>query len=287
MYGIHRYGSEAQKRRWLPEMAAGRVIGCYGLTEPDAGSDPGALATRARRDGDSWVIDGAKMWITSSPLAQVALVWAKVGADDSTCIRGFLVERGTEGFSTPTMEGKLSLRSSCTGEIVLESCRVPEDALLPEARGLGAPLSCLNQARFGIAWGAVGAARACFDSSLQYTLDRPQFGGPIAGKQLVQAKLVEMATSIATSRLLALHVGRLKERGEATPYHVSLAKRHNVASALEVARTARQLHGANGIMAEYSPIRHMLNLESVITYEGTHEMHTLIVGRGLTGIDAL
>ncbi len=286
MYGIYRYGSEEQKQKWLPRMTRGEVIGCFGLTEPDWGSDPGSLVTRAEKVDGGWLLNGAKMWITSSPIADIAIVWAKVGGRKSSDIRGFLVERGTPGMQTPLIEGKMSLRSSDTGEIVLDDCLIPEDAILPEAHGLGAPLGCLNQARYGIAWGAVGAARACFESALQYTRERPQFGAPIASKQLVQDKLAAMATFVVNARLLALHVGRLKEQGQATPFHVSMLKRHNVAGALEVARTARQLLGANGITTEYTPIRHMLNLESVITYEGTHEIHSLILGRGLTGFAA-
>lgn len=286
MYALYRYGSDEQKERWLPRMARGEKIGCFGLTEPDWGSDPGSMVTKARRSDTGYILNGAKMWITASPFADLAIVWAKLEGDDPKDIRGFIVEKGTPGYSAPTMEGKLSLRSSVTGEIVLQDCEIPSDALLPEASGLGAPLGCLNQARYGIAWGAVGAARACFDVALDYARSRPQFGEPIAAKQLVQAKLVEMATTIVNARLMALHVGRLKERGEALPFHVSMAKRHNVAGALEVARTARQILGANGIIAEYAPIRHMLNLESVITYEGTHEVHTLILGRGLTGLHA-
>ncbi len=286
MYALHRFGSDEQKLRWLPEMARGLKIGCFGLTEPDWGSDPGSMVTRAIRTDHGYLLNGTKMWITASPFADLAVVWAKLEGDDQGDIRGFIIEKDTPGYSAPVMEGKLSLRSSVTGEIVLEDCELPEEALLPKARGLGAPLSCLNQARYGIAWGAVGAARACFDVALSYARDRPQFGGAIAGKQLIQSKLVEMATATVHARLMALHVGRLKERGEALPAHVSLAKRANVAAALEVARGARQILGANGIMAEYAPIRHMLNLESVITYEGTHEVHTLILGRALTGFDA-
>jgi glutaryl-CoA dehydrogenase len=283
MYPIHRYGSEAQRDEWLPRMAAGEVIGCFGLTEPDAGSDPGAMKTRAVRDGDSWILNGAKMWITNSPIADLAVVWAKTEGDDPASIRGFLVERGTPGFETPKMRRKMSLRASDTGEIVLSDCRVPDANRLPEAAGLGAPLSCLNQARFGIAFGAVGAARACFDAALSYSSERIAFGVPISKKQLVQHRLVEMAQSIATGQLLVLHFGRLKEAGELTPWQVSLAKRNNVEMALEIARAARNVLGANGISVEYAVIRHMLNLESVYTYEGTHEVHTLIVGRGLTG----
>ncbi len=286
MYPILRYGSDAQKDRWLPGMAAGELIGCFGLTEPDAGSDPGTMKTRARKDGDSWILNGAKMWITNSPQAHLAVVWAKTEGDDVASIRGFVVERGTKGFETPTMKRKMSLRASETGEIVLQDCRVPEANRLEKAAGLGAPLACLNQARFGIASGAVGAARACYDAAVRYAKERIAFGAPIARKQLIQKQLVDMAEAIARAQVLALHLGRLKERGKLQPHHVSLAKRNNVAMALDVARTARSILGANGISVEYPVIRHMLNLESVYTYEGTHEVHTLILGRALTGEDA-
>ena len=285
MFPIHRFGSEEQRQKWLPRMATGEVIGCFGLTEPDAGSDPGAMRTRAVRDGDEWVLNGAKMWITNAPQAHLAVVWAKTDSDDPKSIRGFLVERGTPGFETPTTRHKMSLRASETGEIVLNDCRVPEANRLPGAAGLGAPLACLNQARFGIAFGAVGAARACFDASLAYAKERIAFGVPIAKKQLVQHRLVEMATAIAKAAVLVVHYGRQKEEGKLTPWQVSLIKRSNVEMALEVARSARAVHGANGISVEYPVIRHMLNLESVYTYEGTHEVHTLILGRALTGED--
>ncbi len=286
MYPILRYGSDAQKDRWLPRMAAGELIGCFGLTEPDAGSDPGAMKTRARRDGDSWILNGAKMWITNSPQAHLAVVWAKTEGEDVASIRGFVVERGTKGFETPTMKRKMSLRASETGEIVLQDCRVPDANRLEKAAGLGAPLACLNQARFGIASGAVGAARACYDAAVRYAKERIAFGAPIAAKQMIQKQLVDMAEAIARGQVLSLHLGRLKERGKLQPHHVSLAKRNNVAMALDVARTARSILGANGISVEYPVIRHMLNLESVYTYEGTHEVHTLILGRALTGEDA-
>jgi glutaryl-CoA dehydrogenase len=284
MYPILRYGSEEQRRKWLPPMAAGSMIGCFGLTEPDAGSDPGAMKTRAVKDGGSWILNGAKMWITNAPIADLAVVWARTG-DDAASIRGFVVERGAKGFETPTMRRKMSLRASETGEIVLADCRVPEANRLPEANGLGAPLSCLNQARFGIAFGAVGAARACFDAALRYSKERIAFGVPIAKKQLIQHRLAEMAAGIARGRILAAHFARLKEKGKLSPAQVSLAKRNNVEMALEVARSARAVLGANGISVEYPVIRHMLNLESVYTYEGTHEVHTLILGRALTGED--
>ena len=286
MYPILRWGTEEQKDRWLPKMAKGELIGCFGLTEPDAGSDPGTMKTRARRDGDSWVLNGAKMWITNAPQAHLAIVWAKTEGDDMASIRGFVVERGTPGFETPTMKRKMSLRASETGEIVLSECRVPDANRLDKAAGLGAPLACLNQARFGIASGAVGAARACYDAAVAYARERIAFGRPIAGKQLIQKQLVDMAEAIARAQVLSLHLGRLKEKGKLAPHHVSLAKRNNVAMALEVARTARSIFGANGISVEYPVIRHMLNLESVYTYEGTPEVHTLILGRILTGEDA-
>jgi glutaryl-CoA dehydrogenase len=285
MYPIHRWGSEEQRQRWLPKMAAGEVVACFGLTEPDAGSDPGAMKTRAVRDGDDWVLNGAKMWITNSPQADLAVVWAKTEGNDPRSIRGFLVERGTPGFETPTMRRKMSLRASDTGEIVLSDCRVPEANRLPGAAGLDGPLSCLNQARFGIAFGVIGAARACYDTTLAYTQDRIAFGVPVAKKQLVQQRLVEMATGITRAAVTVIHYGRLKEKGILTPWHVSLVKRDNVEMALETARSARALLGANGIHIEYPVIRHMLNLESVYTYEGTHEVHTLILGRALTGED--
>lgn len=286
MYPILRFGSQEQKDRWLPGMAKGELVGCFGLTEPDAGSDPGTMKTRARRDGSSWILDGAKMWITNAPQAHLAVVWAKTERDDIASIRGFVVERGTPGFETPTMKRKMSLRASETGEIVLQNCRVPDANRLPQAEGLGAPLACLNQARFGIAFGAVGAARACYDAAVRYAKERVAFGRPIAGKQLIQKQIVDMAEAIARAQILALHLGRLKEKGKLEPWQVSLAKRNNVAMALDVARTARSILGANGISVEYPVIRHMLNLESVYTYEGTHEVHTLILGRALTGEDA-
>jgi glutaryl-CoA dehydrogenase len=290
MYPIWRYGSEAQKQRWLPKMARGELIGCFGLTEPDSGSDPGSMTTHAVRDGDHFVLNGAKMWITNAPFAHLAVVWAKVKEGDRIggpeTIRGFVVERGTAGFETPTVHGKMSLRASATGEIVLTDCRVPAANLLPEAKGLGGPLSCLNQARFGIAWASLGAAKACYDTVIEYTRSRIQFGVPIASKQLVQEQIVEIASEIAKGEILSLHFARLKEQGKLTPQQVSLAKRNNVGWALKIARTARGLLGGNGILLEYPVIRHMLNLESVYTYEGTHEVHALILGRALTGHDA-
>jgi len=283
MYAIWRFGSEEQKRRWLPEMAAGRAIGCFGLTEPDHGSDPGGMETRARRDGKGWVLSGVKRWITNGSISDVAVVWAK----DGETIRGFLVEKGTPGFSAPDIKGKFSLRASITSELVLEDVRVPADAILPEAEGLGGPFSCLNQARYGIVWGALGAARTCYLTALSYTQDRKQFDRPLAGFQLVQQKLVYMVTEITKGQLLAWRLGRLKDAGAARPPQISLAKRNNVGVALEIARLARDMLGANGIVNEYPVIRHMMNLETVNTYEGTHDMHTLIVGRDVTGLDAV
>lgn len=288
MYSIHAYGSEEQKRKYLPEMAAGRLIGCFGLTEPDSGSDPGSMTTRARRDGDHYVISGTKMWITNAPIADVAVVYAKVDDGGAESIQGFIVERGASGFSTPRIHGKMSLRASETGELVLDEVRVPASHALPLKRGLGAPLGCLTQARFGISFGALGAAKSSFDSTLAYTQSRVQFGVPIASKQLVQSELVDMAQEIVKGDLLALHYGRMKDRqgGKLSPVQVSLCKRNNVALALDVARRCRALLGGNGILLEYPAIRHALNLESVVTYEGTHQVHTLILGKALTGLDA-
>ena len=286
MYAIHAFGSEEQKKKFLPEMAQAKLIGCFGLTEPDSGSDPGSMTTRAKRDGDHYVLSGTKMWITNSPFADVAVVWAKVDDGGSESILGFIVERGMKGFETPKIEGKMSLRASETGEIVLDEVRVPESNVLRGRRGLGAPLSCLTQARFGISWGAIGAAKSCFDATCAYTRERIQFGVPIARKQLVQQKLADMATEIVKADVLALHFGRMKDRSGISPQQVSLCKRNNVAVALNVARECRALLGGNGILLEYPVIRHMLNLESVYTYEGTHEVHTLVLGMALTGENA-
>jgi glutaryl-CoA dehydrogenase len=286
MYAIYRCGSEEQKQYWLPRMAKGEVIGCFGLTEPDHGSDPGSMRTMAHKDGDSYVLNGAKMWITNSPIAHLAVVWAKLEEDHPTAIRGFLVERGTPGFETPTIRKKMSLRASHTGEIVLSNCRIPKEHLLPASRGLGSPLSCLTQARFGIAWGAMGAAKACFDSALAYSRERIQFGVPIASKQLIQEQLVDMALEISKAQIMNYHFARLKDQDRLSLYQVSMAKKNSVRQALKIARMARSIHGATGISLEFSPIRHMLNLESVYTYEGTDEMHALIIGRALTGLDA-
>ena len=283
MYAIHRWGSEEHKERWLPKMAAGEALGCFGLTEPDAGSNPAAMRTRAKRDGAEWVLDGSKMWITNGSVADVAVVWARTGDGD---VNGFLVERGTPGFSAPEMHGKLSLRASITSELVLDGVRVPEENRLPEAKSLRAPLSCLNEARFGIVFGAAGAARACYEAALEYAKSREQFGRPIAAYQLTQAKLVEMAVKVGQSTLLALHLGRLKDAGTLRQEQVSFGKYHNVSAAMEVARSARTVLGANGITLEYPVLRHANNLESVLTYEGTHEMHTLILGQAITGLPA-
>jgi glutaryl-CoA dehydrogenase len=282
MYAIHRWGSENQKKTWLPPMATGESIGCFGLTEPDSGSDPGSMRTRARRDGPDWILHGQKMWITNGSIADVAVVWAR--ADGG--IRGFLVPRGTGGFTTKDIERKLSLRASVTSELLLDDVRLPAEAALPEATTLGAPLSCLNEARYGILWGAAGAARACFEAALDYSLERQQFGRPIASFQLQQQKLATMALEVNRAALLALHLGRLKDQGRLHSEQVSMGKLGNVNAALEVARTARQVLGANGVTLEYPVIRHMNNLESVVTYEGTADIHALVVGAALTGIQA-
>lgn len=286
MYAIHAYGSEEQKNKFLPEMAAGKLIGCFGLTEPDSGSDPGSMKTRARKDGDHYVLSGTKMWITNSPFADVAVVWAKVDDGDAASIHGFIVERGMKGFETPKIHGKMSLRSSETGEIVLDECRVPASNMLPNKRGLGGPLGCLTQARFGISWGALGAAKACLESTISYARERKQFDVPIASKQLIQAQFADMGSEIVKGDILALHYGRMKDKGGITPVQVSLCKRNNVGVSLDVARKCRGILGGNGILLEYPAIRHMLNLESVYTYEGTHEVHTLVLGKALTGCNA-
>lgn len=285
MYPIWKFGDDAQKRRFLPRMATGELIGCFGLTEPDSGSDPGSMRTRAKKVDGGWVLDGAKMWITNAPIAGVAIVWARTG-DDARSIRGFLVERDFAGFRTPKMRDKMSLRASWTGEIVLEDCFVPDANLLPGVEGLKGPLSCLTQARYGISWGAMGAALCCYDTALAYSRERVQFGRPIAGFQLTQQKLVEMGAAIVKGHLLSQHLAALEDAGRLNPIQVSLAKRENVGAALDIARTARGILGGNGIMAEYPIMRHMANLESVYTYEGTHEVHTLAIGRALTGIGA-
>ncbi|HEX5504111.1 MAG TPA: acyl-CoA dehydrogenase family protein [Thermomicrobiales bacterium] len=284
MYPIYAYGSEEQKRRYLPELAAGRLLGCFGLTESDGGSDPGAMRTRARKDGDSYVLNGSKMWITNSPIAQLAVVWAK---DDEGVVRGFLVPTDTPGFSAPEITSKMSLRASVTGEIVLEDCRVPADALLPNVKGLRGPLGCLTQARYGIAWGALGALEAVYATALEYAKTRTTFGKPIGSRQLVQDKLVGMLADHSLGLLMAHRLGALKDAGRMAYTQVSMAKRNNVRVALQGARLAREILGGYGITTEYPVIRHMLNLETVDTYEGTHDIHTLIVGRDITGLNAL
>jgi glutaryl-CoA dehydrogenase len=283
MFAIWKWGSEEQKQRWLPAMHAGEAIGCFGLTEPDAGSDPGAMRTKARRDGSDWILDGAKMWITNGTVADVAVVWART---DEGAINGFLVERGMPGFEAPEMHRKLSLRASVTSELVLRDVRVPEENRFPEIASLRGPLSCLDEARYGIVWGAVGAGRACFEAALDYAKERIVFDKPIAGYQLTQQKLAEMALEVNRGSLVAFHLGRMKDEGTLRPEHVSMGKMGNVRGALEVARTARSVLGGNGITLEYPVIRHMNNLESVLTYEGTHEVHTLVVGQALTGENA-
>jgi glutaryl-CoA dehydrogenase len=283
MYPIWRYGSEEQKRRWLPPMAAGEAIGCFGLTEPDFGSNPAGMRTSARRDGGDWVLNGTKMWITNGGIADVAVVWART---DDEGVRGFLVPAGTSGFTTSDIGRKLSLRASVTSELVLEDCRLPADAVLPEVRGMRGPLSCLNEARFGIIWGSMGAARACFASALEYARTREQFDRPIGGFQLTQQKLADMLVELSKGTLLALHLGRLKDEGRLAPEQVSLGKLNNVREALAIARTARTILGANGVTLEYPVIRHANNLESVLTYEGTSEVHSLILGQAVTGLAA-
>jgi alkylation response protein AidB-like acyl-CoA dehydrogenase len=287
MWPIYTYGSEEQKNKYLPKLASGELIGCFGLTEPDHGSDPGGMITRATRDGDGWVLHGAKMWITNSPVSDVAVVWAKVKEDGEDTIRGFVVESDLDGFSAPVMKGKWSLRASLTGELVFDEVRLPGDALLEKSpTTLKGPLSCLTQARFGIAWGVLGAAQDCFDSARRYSLERQQFGGPIARFQLTQKKLAEMAVEITKAQMLAWRLGRLKDEGKMTPTQVSVAKLNNVGIALDIARVSREIHGAMGITDEYPMMRHMMNLESVKTYEGTNDIHTLSIGREVTGVSA-
>jgi glutaryl-CoA dehydrogenase len=285
MFAIHRWGSEEQKLEWLPRMAAGEAIGCFGLTEPDAGSDPGSMRTRARRDGSDWILHGQKMWITNGSVADVAVVWARTD-EDPPALRGFLVPRGTKGFSTQDIHRKMSLRASVTSELLLDDVRLPASAQLPETTSLRGPLSCLNEARYGIVWGAIGAARACFEAALQYSKERVAFGRPIAATQLQQQKLAFMALEVNRGALLALHLGRMKDEGTLRPEQVSMGKLANVNAALEVARSARQVLGANGITLEYPVIRHMNNLESVVTYEGTADVQALVIGGALTGFDA-
>ncbi|EZP71084.1 hypothetical protein BV96_02922 [Sphingomonas paucimobilis] len=285
MYPIHAYGSEAQKRTYLPRLASGEWIGCFGLTEPDAGSDPGGMTTRARRTAGGYVLSGAKTWISNSPIADVFIIWAKSDAHGGA-IRGFVLEKGMKGLSAPKIEGKLSLRASITGMVVLDDVEVGEDALLPEVEGLKGPFGCLNRARYGISWGAMGAAEACFHAARQYGLDRKQFGRPLAATQLYQKKLADMLTEITLGLQASLRIGRLMDEGRFAPEMVSIVKRNNVGKALEIARAARDMHGGNGISGEFPVMRHLVNLETVNTYEGTHDIHALILGRAITGIAA-
>jgi glutaryl-CoA dehydrogenase len=287
MYPIYAFGSDEQKTRWLPGLASGEVVGCFGLTEPDFGSNPGGMITTARETSEGWVLNGAKMWITNGSTAKLAIIWAKTGAlDDVKSIRGFIVPTEAKGFSAKDQKGKLSLRASDTSELVLQDVKVGKDALLPRSGGLKSPLLCLTQARYGIAWGAVGAAMACFEEAVSYAKSRVMFDRPIGGFQIQQARLADMLTEITKAQLLCLQLGRLKDRGTATPEQVSLAKRNNVSMATDVARETRRLLGANGILAEYQAMRHLANLESVYTYEGTHDVHTLVLGQAITGLDA-
>ena len=283
MYPIHAYGSDQQKAKWLPGLGAGNLIGCFGLTEPNFGSNPGGMITRCKRDGDDWIINGNKMWITNGSLADVALVWAR---DEEGIVRGFLLEKGMDGFTSSDIHGKLSLRSSVTSELSMENVRVNDTSRLPNIEGLKGPLSCLTQARYGIAWGMVGAAVDCYNTALDYSKERKQFSKPIAGYQLTQAKLADMVTLITESQLLVYRLGRLKDEGKMTFQQVSMAKRNNCSMARNIARLSREILGGNGIVGDYSPIRHMANIESVYTYEGTHEMHSLILGENITGISA-
>jgi len=298
MYPIHAYGSDAQKERWLADLGTGEKVGCFGLTEPEHGSNPSAMETRAEKDGDEYVLSGSKTWITNSPIADVAVVWARTRTDarlsasgrdtsaEDSPVRGFLVETDRDGVSTNKIDEKLSMRASVTGEIGLSNVRVPESAVLPGVSGMKGPLSCLTQARYGITWGAVGAARDCFETAREYATDREQFGKPIAGFQLQQGKLAEMATQITTAQLLSHRLAELKERGDLRPQQVSMAKYNNVSMARDQARVAREMLGGNGITLDYSPMRHLANMETVYTYEGTHDIHSLILGHDLTGIPA-
>jgi glutaryl-CoA dehydrogenase len=283
MYPIYAYGSEEQRNKFLPKLASGEWLGCFGLTEPDSGSDPSSMITNIKDAGDHVILNGAKMWISNSPEAQVAVVWAK---DEQGDIRGMIVERGMEGFTTPEIHNKWSLRASCTGELVFDNVKVPKENIFPNIKGLKGPLGCLSKARYGIAWGALGAAMDCYDSALRYTLQRSQFGKPIAGFQLQQKKLAEMLTEITKGQLLVWRLGVLMNEGKATPAQISMAKRNSCEIALNIAREARQMHGGMGITGEYSIMRHMMNLESVVTYEGTHDIHLLITGMDITGINA-
>lgn len=283
MYPIYKFGSEAQREKFLPKLASGEMLGCFGLTEPDHGSNPSGMTTHFKDMGDHYLLNGAKMWISNSPKADIAVVWAK---DESGRIHGLIVERGMEGFSTPETHNKWSLRASCTGELVFDNVRVPKENILPNKSGLGAPLMCLDSARYGIAWGTLGAAMDCYDSARRYAMERIQFDKPIASFQLIQKKLAEMLTEITKAQLLVWKLGKMMDEGKATTAQISMAKRNNVAMALEIAREARQIHGGMGITGEYSIMRHMMNLESVVTYEGTHDIHLLILGNEITGISA-
>ncbi len=283
MYPIYKFGSEEQRRKYLPKLASGEMIGCFGLTEPDHGSNPGGMITNIKDDGDCYILNGAKMWITNSPIADVAVVWAK---DEDGKVRGLILEKGMKGFSAPEIHGKWSLRASCTGELVFEDVRVPKSNVLPNVKDLRGPLSCLSKARYGIAWGVIGAAMDCYDSALRYSQERIQFGKPIGGFQLTQKKLAEMITEITKAQLLAWRLGTLANVGKATSAQISMAKRNNVMMALEIAREARQIHGGMGITNEYPCMRHMMNLETVLTYEGTHDIHLLITGMDVTGFNA-
>jgi glutaryl-CoA dehydrogenase len=283
MYPIYKYGNEEQRMHYLPKLASGEMIGCFGLTEPDHGSDPGGMVTNIREDGDHYILNGAKMWITNSPVADIAVVWAK---DEAGKIRGMIVEKGMEGFSAPEIHGKWSLRASITGELVFEDVRVPKKNLLPNVVGLKGPLGCLSKARYGIAWGAIGAALDCYDTALRYSKERVQFGRPIGGFQLTQKKLAEMITEITKAQLLTWRLGSLANEGRATPAQISMAKRNNVITALTIARESRQVLGGMGITNEYPIMRHMMNLETVLTYEGTHDIHLLITGMDVTGLNA-
>jgi glutaryl-CoA dehydrogenase len=286
MYPIYQFGSEEQRRRWLPALAKGEKTGCFGLTEPDYGSNPAGMLTRARRKGDRYVLSGSKMWITNGSRADVAVVWAKTDDGDESSIRGFLVERGARGFTARDQKGKHSLRASDTSELSFDEVELSADAVLPKTGGLKSPLMCLTQARYGIAWGAIGSASACFEQALEYSKTREVFGVPLGAKQIQQERLAEMLTAITSAQLIAYQLGRLKDAGTYTPQQVSLAKRNNVDMACNVARTCRRMLGANGILAEYVPMRHMANLESIYTYEGTHDIHALILGQALTGFSA-
>jgi glutaryl-CoA dehydrogenase len=286
MYPIHAFGSEEQKERWLPDLGTGEAVGCFGLTEPEHGSNPSGMQTRAEKDGDEYVLNGSKTWITNSPIADVAVVWARDTSAEDSPVRGFLVETDRDGVTTDEIHDKLSMRASVTGGIGLDDVRVPEADVLPGVEGMKGPLSCLTQARYGISWGVVGAARDAFETALSYAKDRDQFGGPIARFQLQQDKLAEMATKITNGQLMAYRLAELKERGELRNQQVSMAKRHNVRMARQVSRTAREMLGGNGITTDYSPMRHLANMETVYTYEGTHDIHTLVLGADLTGIPA-